>query len=200
MKRITAVQKRVLEFLIDYSGKHGYPPTVREIGAHFGFLWPAARRHLQSLAKKGVLRITPSRSRGIEIVGFALTGEHMVPVAGKIKAGEPELAIEKIDAHIRVDAQLFPDEGLFSLKVAGESMKEAGILHGDFVVVKPQHIVENGEIAVAIIGDEATVKRIHFQDGQIILKPENRDMEPVIYNPEEITIAGKVIGLIRNGI
>ncbi|MCX5807701.1 MAG: transcriptional repressor LexA [Proteobacteria bacterium] len=200
MKGLTATQKKVLEFLKEYSGSHGYPPTVREIGAHFGFLWPAARRHLQSLAKKGVLRITPSKSRGVEVIGVAPAGVCTVPVLGKIRAGEPTLAVEEIDGHISLDRALFPVEDIFSLKVVGDSMKEAGIFHGDFVIVKPQHIIEHGEIGVAIIGDEATVKRILFEDCRVILKPENSNMESVTYSPEEVTIAGKVIGLVRNRI
>jgi repressor LexA len=200
MKRLTTAQKKVLDFLKEYLEKHGYPPTVREIGNHFGFLWPAARRHLQSLAKKGVLRITPSKSRGIEIVGIAPAGACIIPMLGKIRAGEPILAIEEIDGHITVDRALFPVEDIFSLKVIGDSMKEAGIFHGDFVIVKPQHIIGHGEIGVVIIGDEATVKKVLFEDGRVILKPENSNMESVTYNPEEVTIAGKVIGLVRNRI
>ncbi|MCX5813712.1 MAG: transcriptional repressor LexA [Proteobacteria bacterium] len=200
MKGLTATQKKVLEFLKAYSGNHGYPPTVREIGAYFGFLWPAARRHLQSLAKKGVLRITPSKSRGIEIVGAATAGTCIVPVLGKVRAGEPTLAIEEIAGHITVDRALFPVEDIFSLKIIGDSMKEAGIFHGDFVIVKPQHIIGHGEIGVVIIGDEATIKRVLFENERVILKPENNNMESVIYNPEEVTIAGKVIGLVRNRI
>ncbi len=200
MKSLTATQQRVLQFLKDYSRKHGFPPTIREIGCHFGFLWPAARRHLQSLAKKGFVRINPSKSRGIEIIGFASPAELVVPVSGKVRAGDPTLAIEEVDMHIRVDASLFPVEGVFSLRIVGESMKEAGILDGDFVIVKPQSTVENGEIGVVIIGDEATVKRVLFEKGKVILQPENKGMEPVAYKPEKIAIAGKVIGLIRNRI
>lgn len=201
MKNLTTTQKKVLEFLKEYSGKHGYPPTVREIGTHFGFLWPAARRHLQSLEKKGALRITPSKSRGIEITGFApAAGVCVVPLVGKVRAGEPILAVEEIDGHITVDRALFPAENTFSLRVTGDSMKEAGILDGDFVIVKPQHAIGHGEIGVVIIGDEATVKRILFENGCVVLKPENSSMESVKYSPEEITVAGKVIGLVRNRI
>jgi len=200
MKGLTTTQKKVLEFLKEYLENHGYPPTVREIGTRFGFLWPAARRHLQSLAKKGVLRITPSKSRGIEIVGATPASTCIVPVLGKIRAGEPTLAIEEIDGHITVDRALFPVEDIFSLKVTGDSMKGAGIFHGDFVIVKPQHIIGHGDIGVVIIGDEATVKRVLLENGRVILKPENNNMESVVYSPDEVTIAGKVIGLVRNRI
>jgi repressor LexA len=173
---------------------------VREIGNQFKILWPAARKHLQSLARKGFVRINPARSRGIEIVGFQLSGERSIPVVGKIRAGEPTVVIEEIDTHIRVDPSLFPAEDTFSLRVVGDSMRDAGILNGDFVIVKPQGIVEHGEIGVILIGDEATIKRILFKDKQVVLKPENKDMEPVTYSSEEVTIIGKIIGLLRNRI
>jgi SOS regulatory protein LexA len=123
-----------------------------------------------------------------------------VPVLGKVRAGEPTLAIEEVDGHITIDRALFPAEDTFSLRIVGDSMKEAGIFHGDFVIVKPQHIIGHGEIGVVIIGDEATVKRVLFENERVILKPENSNMESVTYNQEEVTIAGKVIGLVRNGI
>jgi len=200
MKKLTETQKRVLEFLRTYIKNHGYPPTIREIGNHFGFLWPAARRHLQSLEKKGFLHMRPGISRGIELIGIGPSDSRSIPVAGKVRAGEPDLVIEEIDTHILVDPSLFPQEGTFSLRVTGESMKEAGILHGDFVIVKPQSTVEHGEIGVILIGEEVTVKRVLFKDGTIILKPENRYMKPVAYEPEKIAIIGKVIGLIRSRI
>jgi repressor LexA len=198
MKDLTATQKKVLKFLEEYSGSHGYPPTVREIGARFRILWPAARRHLQSLEKKGFLHITPSKSRGIEIIGAVPAGMRTIPVLGKVRAGEPTLAIEENDGHITVDKAFFSVEDAFSLRVVGDSMKEAGIFHGDFVIVKPQPVIAHGEIGVVIIGNEATVKRILFENDRVTLKPENSDMKPVIYNLDEITIAGKVIGLLRN--
>jgi repressor LexA len=200
MKGLTEIQRRILEFLTAYTGNHGYPPTLREIGDQFKIFWPAARKHLQSMARKGFVRINPARSRGIEIVGFQLSGERSIPVVGKIRAGEPTVVIEEIDTHIRVDSSLFPAEDMFSLRVVGDSMRDAAILNGDFVIVKPQGIVEHGEIGVILIGDEATVKRVLFKDKQVMLKPENKDMAPVTYSPEEITIIGKVIGLLRNRI
>jgi len=197
MKELTKRQRKVLEFLTSYTKKYGYPPTIREIGEHFGFLWTAARGHLQALERKGFLKINPSKSRGIDIIGLKPTEGLMVPVAGKIRAGRPILAIEDIDAHILIDKSLFPVKEAFSLKVTGDSMIEAGILDGDYVVVKPQKVIENGEIGVFLIGDEATVKRIFKDEKKIILKPENRDMKPESYNPDEVTIIGKVIGVIR---
>lgn len=197
---LTETQKRVLEFLKDYIRKQGYPPTVREIGGHFNILWPAARGHLRALEKKGFVRINPAKSRGIEIHGFTGAGERVIPVAGRIRAGDPTLAVETIDTHIVVDPTLFPAEDAFSLRVAGDSMKEAGIFHGDYVVVKPQADIGHGEIAVVLIGEEATVKRVLFSGSAVILKPENSSMEPREYGPGEVAIVGKVVGLIRNKV
>jgi len=197
MKDLTKKQRKVLEFLTSYTKRSGYPPTVREIGEHFGFLWTAARGHLQALEKKGFVRINPFRSRGIEIMGLKPIEGIKVPVAGKIRAGRPILATEDIDAHILIDKSLFQAENAFSLKVTGDSMIEAGILDGDYVIVKPQKVIEHGEIGVALIGDEATVKRIFKEKKKIILRPENRDMKPESYDSAEVTIIGKVIGVIR---
>ncbi len=200
MKGLTEIQRKILDFLKAYTGNHGYPPTVREIGERFKIFWPAARKHLQSLERKGFVRLNPTRSRGIEIVGFQFSGERSIPVVGRIRAGEPTVAIEEINSHIRIDSSLFPAEDTFSLRVVGDSMRDAGILNGDFVIVKPQSTVVHGEIGVILIGDEATVKRVLFKDELVMLKPENKQMEPMIYRPEEVSIIGKVIGLLRNRI
>lgn len=200
MKELTKTQRLILEFLKDYLSKYGYPPTVREIGEHFKILWPAARQHLRALEKKGFIQINFSKSRGINIVGTKKGYEKPIPVVGRIMAGEPNFAIEEIDMHIVVDRELFPQVNTFALKVKGDSMREAGIYDGDFVVVKKQNTIEHGEIGVVLIGDDATVKRVLFEDGKIILKPENMSMTPVSYGPNEVSIIGKVIGLIRNRI
>jgi repressor LexA len=121
----------------------------------------------------------------------------MLPVAGKIRAGRPILAREDIDAHILIDKSLFPHEDTFSLRVTGDSMIEAGILNGDYVLVKPQKTIENGGIGIVLIDDEATVKRVYKEKKKIILRPENKDMQPTIHNPDEVTVIGKVVGVIR---
>lgn len=200
MKGLTKMQNLILEFLKDYTVRYGYPPTVREIGNHFNILWPAARQHLLALQKKGFIRITALKSRGIEIVGLKKRHERLIPVAGKIRAGKPILAVEDIEMHITVDSELFPQENTFALKVKGDSMKDAGIFDGDYVIVKRQDTIEHGEIGVVLIGDEATVKRILFEKEKVVLKPENITMSPVSYNASEVSIIGKVIGLIRNRI
>jgi repressor LexA len=197
MKDLTEKQRRILEFLKEYTKNHGYPPTVREIGEHFKFLWAAARGHLKALQRKGFIKLNPSRSRGIEIPGLMPLTASIVPVAGKIRAGKPILAVEDIESHIAVDKDLFKDSNAFALRVTGDSMVEAGILDGDYVVVRPQKTVENGEIGVVLIEDEATVKRVYREKNKIVLKPENKNMQPTKHNPDEVNIIGRVVGVIR---
>jgi repressor LexA len=197
MKKLTEKQKRILKFLMEYTKNHGYPPTVREIGEHFRFLWAAARGHLQALERKGFIKLKPAKSRGIEIPGLRPSSGFMLPVAGKIRAGKPILAREDLDAHILIDKSLFPYSDSFSLRVTGDSMIEAGILDGDYVVVRPQKTIENGEIGVVLIEDEATIKRVYKGKKKIVLKPENKNMKPSTHEPDEVMIIGKVIGVIR---
>lgn len=197
MKGMTEKQKKIYEFLIEFVEKHGYPPTVREIGEYFGFLWSAARGHLKALERKGLIRINPLKSRGIEIKGSGHAGGFMVPVAGRVRAGKPILAVEDIEARLLIDKSLFPARDAFALRIAGDSMVEAGIWDGDYVIVKPQETVNNGEIGVVLIGDESTVKRIYLKKEEIILKPENRSMKPETYKSGEVRIIGKVIGVMR---
>jgi len=187
----------MIEFLKSYVKEHGYPPTMREIGAYFGFTWPAAKGHLIALKKKGLIRVNPFKSRGIEILGSKYSDALEMPVAGRIRAGKPVLAIEEIEDHIVIDRNLFKAGDAFALRITGDSMTEAGIFDGDYVIVKPQGTIENGEIGVVLIEDEATVKRVFVRNKNIILKPENRSMQPVSYNPEAVSIIGKVIGVIR---
>ncbi|MEW5744823.1 MAG: transcriptional repressor LexA [Nitrospirota bacterium] len=197
MKELTVQQKKVLDFLVSSVKKNGYPPTVREIGEHFGFLWAAARGHLRALERKGFIRLNPAISRGIEIVGFTPREGSLLPVAGTIRAGRPVLAAEDVDAHLLVDASLFPAADSFCLRVTGDSMVEAGIFEGDYVIVKQQRTIESGEIGVVLVGDEATVKRVFKEKHTVLLKPENKTMKPVRYDADEVVVAGKVIGVIR---
>lgn len=198
MDILTDKQKKVLDFVKSYAQEHGYPPTFREIGEHFGFGWPASRQHLKAIERKGFIRMTPSTSRGIEILGGPGPSlGRMIPVVGKVRAGQPILAYQDIDSHIFVDATLFPAEDAFSLKVTGDSMIEAGIYNGDYVVIKPQQTIRSGEIGIVLIGEEATVKRVFMDNSQVTLKPENSTMEPVTYKAEEVSIMGKVLGVIR---
>ena len=197
MKILTDRQEKVLEFVTEYTKSHGYPPTVREIGEHFRILWAAARGHLQALQKKGFIRLIRSRSRGIEIPGLRPADGIPVPIAGTIRAGEPILAREDAGSNIMIDRGLFPYPDAFSLRITGDSMQDAGILEGDYVVIKPQNTIDSGEIGVVLIEDEATVKRIFRKHGKIILKPENETMEPTAHRPDDVAVIGKVVGVIR---
>ncbi|HXX79972.1 MAG TPA: transcriptional repressor LexA [Thermodesulfovibrionales bacterium] len=197
MQELTDKQKRIVEFLKVYVGEHGFPPTMREIGEHFGFTWPAARGHLAAIEKKGAIRMNPMKSRGIEVIGLRPKDVLSLPVAGRIRAGKPLLAIEEIESHIVVDRNLFKEGDSFVLRVTGDSMVDAGILHGDYVVVKPQREIRGGDIGVVLIGEEATVKKVYPKRGSITLVPANKMMEPVTYRPDEVSIVGKVIGVIR---
>lgn len=199
MKALTQRQRQVLDFIGKYIREHGYPPTMREIGGHFGFVWPAAKGHLSALERKGFIRLNPLKSRGIEMAGLRQANLLELPVAGRVRAGRPLLAVEDIDSHIVVDKSLFPSEDAFSLRITGDSMIDAGILDGDYVVVRPQGTIKNGETGVVLIGNEATVKRVYRDRAKkrIILRPENKSLEPVSYRHDEVSIIGKVIGVIR---
>jgi repressor LexA len=197
MKELTKKQKRIVEFLKSYVKKHGYPPTMREIGAYFGFTWPAAKGHLVALKKKGLIRINPFKSRGIEILGSKYREAFELPVAGRIRAGKPILALEEIEDHIVIDRNLFKDSDAFALRITGDSMVEAGIFDGDYVIVKPQRTIENGEVAVVFLEDEATVKKVYKEKRKVVLKPENKNMQPTKHSPDEVTIIGRVVGVIR---
>jgi repressor LexA len=194
---LTERQEKVLGFLKSYAKRHGYPPTFREIGEHFGFQWAASRMHLKAMEKKGFIKMTPSKSRGIEILGPRLSEGLMLPVVSRIRAGKPNFAKEAIDSHLLVDKTLFPSEDSFSLRITGDSMIDAGIIDGDFVVVRPQNAIKNGEIGVVLLGEEAAVRRVFKDRGKMRLKPENRDMKPETFSSDEVTIIGKVIGVIR---
>lgn len=196
-RELTERQKRIMEFLKSFIREHGYPPTVREMGEHFGFTWPAARGHLRALQRKGVIRMQPLKSRGIEILDSRLKDLLELPLAGSIRAGRPVLAVEEIEGRILVDRGLFKAEDAFALRVTGDSMAEAGILDGDYAVVRPQRKVNSGETAVVLVGEEATVKQVSIQKDSVTLIPANSTMKPVTYRPDEVSIVGKVIGVIR---
>jgi len=197
MKCLTDRQKAVLDFLKSFLSENGYPPTVREIGSHFNMQWAAAKNHLKALESKGYIRVNQYKSRGIEILGMKQAEGFMAPLVGKIRAGNPILAVEDITAHILLDKSLFPSEEAFTLKVSGDSMIEAGILDGDFIVVNQQSSLNNGEIGVILIHDDATVKRFYKNKNSITLKPENRTLEPISYSLENVSILGRVVGVIR---
>jgi len=202
-KELTPTQEKVFDFLKDFLREKGFPPTLREIAFHFGLKGPKGpQKTLNILERKGYIRKVPGGSRAIEILSypqFSLTHILPIPIVGRVRAGEPVLAIENIEGYINLDRSLVSSGDVFLLRVQGDSMIDAHIQDGDFALVKPQPNAENGEIVVALIEDEATIKRIFMKRDLIRLEPANPKMEPIIVKKGEkkITIVGKVIGIFR---
>jgi repressor LexA len=206
---LTKRQQEIWEFLVQYVDAHGYPPTVREIGEQVGLASPSTvHAHLANLERAGLIKRDPTKPRALELTGRenrASRNEagavHALPLLGQIAAGGPLLADQNVDAYIQVPEPLSKggDEE-FLLKVRGDSMQDAGILDGDFVVVKRQQDARNGDIVVALAGDdettdEATVKRFFREGERIRLQPENESYEPIY--AAHVDILGKVIGVFR---
>jgi len=197
---ITQKQQEILDFIKETILKKGYPPAVREIceAVHLRST-SSVHAHLETLEKNGYIHKDPTKPRTIEIVDdtFNLTRREIVnvPVIGRVAAGEPILAEENITDYFPVPVDLLPNEETFMLKVKGDSMINVGIFDGDNVIVSRQRTASNGEIVVAMVEDGATVKRFYKENGHYRLQPENDFMDPIIVN--EVTILGKVIGLIR---
>jgi repressor LexA len=202
-KELTPTQERVFIFLKDYFGEKGFPPTLREIASHFGLRGPKApQKTLNILHRKGYIRKIPGGSRAIEILGsppIRLTQILPIPILGRVQAGEPILAVENIEGYINLDRNLVTSGDVFLLRVQGDSMIDAHIQDGDFALVKPQPNAENGEIVVALIEDEATIKRIFQKRDLIRLEPANPKMDPIVVKKGEkkVTIVGKVVGIFR---
>lgn len=200
---LTPRQQEVLDFLIEHVRSKGYPPTVREIGAHLGISGPkGAKKFLDILERKGHIRRLSGSSRAIELIGYPsqkTQEEHfMVPVVGKIRAGMPILAVENLEGEIPVDPYLAKGKDLFFLKVEGDSMIEAHIQEGDYALIRSQPAAENGDIVAALIREEATLKKFYRQRDRVILKPANPRMKPIIITPENpVTILGKLIAVFR---
>jgi repressor LexA len=198
MKEITLRQKKVLDFITGHLERHGYPPTLREIGSHLkvnGTL--GVMKHLDALERKGFIRKTSGSSRGIALTGAA-TGAVALPILGTVRAGALNLALEEIEGHFTIDRARLPAKDAFFLRVKGDSMIRASILDGDLALVRPQATAQNKEIVVAMVGDEATLKRFYRKRDHIRLQPENPAMEPIIVRKgEEVRIIGKVVAVYR---
>jgi repressor LexA len=198
MAEITARQKTVLDFIASLLESRGYPPTLREIGEHLGVSGTlGVMKHLDALERKGLIRKTAGSSRGIAITGRR--GTVTLPIVGTVRAGALQPAVEDIDGYLAVDGTMVKSAGCFLLRVRGDSMVGAAILDGDLALVRPQSTAERGEIVVAMIDGEATLKRFFRERGRIRLQPENPAMEPIIVRPRdgEVVIIGKVIGIYR---
>jgi len=209
-KELTERQKHVLQAIQEWITTHGYPPTIRELGKHIGIKsLRGVTTHLEAIAKKGFLtRHRAARGIKLHVESVPTRIEHAlrVPIIGRIAAGQPIFAEEHVEGQLTIDAALVgsgpgaaaESQQHFALKVHGESMVNAGILDGDYVIVRQQSTADNGDIVVALIGDEATVKRFFLDHDHIRLQPAHPTMEPIILSKEqEVTVLGKVIALFR---
>jgi repressor LexA len=197
---LTKRQKEIFDYIRKYAAKTGYPPTVREIGKAVGLHSSSTvHAHLSNLEKIGLLRRDPSKPRAIELLfdkaKKTIRPESGLPLVGQVAAGAPILAEENVEEYIEVPDVIGGEDGDYILQVRGESMKEAGIIGGDYVVVRPAEDANDGEIVVALIGEEATVKRIFREKDHVRLQPENDEMEPILTT--EARVLGKVVGVFR---
>ena len=206
MKKIlTKRQQEILDFIESFLQKSGYPPTLREIGTEFGInSTNGVRVNLAALEKKQYIRRKPWLSRGIELVHapkVLMTDSEIgyVPIVGKVAAGEPIFAAENIEGMLAVDDSFLSTKKVFALKVKGDSMKNAGIFDGDYVLARRQHTAEPGEIVVFIVGDEITVKKFDTKGDKVYLIPANENYQTKVLDKasSEIQVAGKVVGLMR---
>ena len=196
MANLTPKQQKIYDFIREFSREYGYPPTVREIGDNLGLKSPSTVKfHLDNLRAAGVLQWDGGKTRSITLIEEPRRPRNMVPLVGNVAAGAPILAEECIEDYIPFRTGPTPED-FFALKVRGESMLYAGILPEDLVVVNRQADARNGEIAVALFEDEATVKTLSRKNGEVWLMPENPDYEPI--DGTRAQIIGKVVGLIRN--
>jgi repressor LexA len=200
MKILTERQQAVLTFVEEFCQQQGYPPTVREVGAHFGIQPRAADDHLSALKRKGYLHREPGRSRGL-----ALTARHAprtvdVPILGRIAAGRPLRAEEQIEDTLTLPEAWARGENVFLLRVSGDSMAPT-LFSGDLVIVQAQSRVQRGEIGVVLLGEEATVKRVYEEPDGLMLKGDNPNFTPIRLSPEQavtVQVLGKVVGLYRS--
>jgi repressor LexA len=199
---LTKRQQEIFDFIKKYSALNGYPPTVRDIGKAVGLASSSTvHAHLANLEKVGLLRRDPTKPRAIELLDRAAAGVRSfvrpgLPLIGQVAAGQPVLAEENIEEYISTPTFAGGDVGEYLLRVRGESMTGIGMLDGDLVVVRPQETATDGEIVVALVGEEATVKRFYQESDHIRLQPENDAMEPI--RSRDVRVLGKVVGLMRS--
>jgi repressor LexA len=199
---LTKRQQEILDFIRRYSEQHGYPPTVRDIGKAVGLASSSTvHAHLANLEKLGLLRRDPTKPRAMEMLDRASAAvrdavKPGLPLLGQVAAGQPILAEENVEEYIDTPAACGGESGEYLLRVRGESMKNAGILDGDLVVVRRQEAARDGEIIVALVEEEATVKRFFREGDHIRLQPENDEMEPILVR--DVSVLGRVVGLMRS--
>lgn len=200
---LTKRQKEIFDFIGKYAAKTGYPPTVREIGKAVGLHSSSTvHAHLANLEKIGLLKRDPSKPRAIELLidtankaKDAIRPPSGLPLVGQVAAGAPILAEENIEEYLEIPDVIGGEDGDYILQVRGESMKNAGIIEGDYVIVRPADDAVDGEIVVALIGEEATCKRFFREKDHVRLQPENEEMEPIL--SAEAQVLGKVVGVFR---
>ena len=195
---LTYRQKQILDYLHNQLKTEGYPPSVREICIATNLSSTATvHGHLVQLEKKGYIKRNPKKPRAIEIIDATIFNKNIikVPIIGKVTAGQPILAQENIENVLSIPKEIAPDSDVFILQVEGDSMINAGILNGDYVLVRSTNTAKNGDIVVALLEDEATIKRFFKESGYFRLQPENPFMKPIIV--KDLKILGKIIGLYR---
>ena len=203
---LTKRQQEIFDFIKRYSAKYGYPPTVRDIGKAVGLASSSTvHAHLSNLERIGLLRRDPTKPRALELLdrmgqgvqaGVQTFLQPGLPLVGQVAAGQPIVAEENIEEYIQTPAFAGGEDGEFLLRVRGESMVDAGIIEGDLVVVHSQDHAQDGDIVVALVGEEATVKRFFQESDHVRLQPENASMEPI--RTRDVRVLGKVVGLMRN--
>jgi repressor LexA len=204
---LTKRQQEIFDFIKRYAAEHGYPPTVRDIGKAVGLASSSTvHAHLANLERLGLLRRDPSKPRALELLDRAVgtvadgvrnaLGAGGLPLVGHVAAGQPILAEENIEEYIAVPDVAGGSDGEYILRVRGDSMVDAGMLEGDFVVVRPQETATDGDIVVALVGEEATVKRFFHESDHVRLQPENASMEPI--RSKDVKVLGRVVGLFRS--
>ena len=197
MRKLTDRQRTILEWIVAFTRDHDVPPTVREIGREFGISPAGVFGHLKALERKGYLERGKMGPRSIKVTRLADDGNGKpgrIPVLGRIAAGPPLLAVENIEGELDV-GDLFSTRNTFAVSVKGDSMIEAGIFDGDYAVVHQQETADDGDIVVALIEDEATLKRLHHDGGRIRLEPANSQMKPIY--ADDVVIQGVVTGVVR---
>ena len=219
MEPLSPRQNDVLDFLREFLDSHGYPPTLREIARYLDISGTVAVvRHLEALEKKGRIKRQPGAFRSISLVGdggqcrYAPEEERIIsssdqfsvalPIVGTVRAGTPEIPQEDIEGYLSLDRTIAPGGGSFYLRIKGDSMKNAGMLPGDLVLIRPQTSADNGDVVVALVDGEATVKRFFREKDAIRLQPENEHLEPILipHGAADFTIIGKVLSLFRTTV
>jgi repressor LexA len=204
---LTKRQQEIFDFIKRYAAEHGYPPTVRDIGKAVGLASSSTvHAHLSNLERLGLIRRDPTKPRALELLDRAAEvitggvrnalGGGGLPLVGSVAAGQPILAEENIEEYLAVPDVAGGTDGEYILRVRGDSMIDAGMLEGDYVVVKPQETAADGEIVVALVGEEATVKRFFREADHVRLQPENSTMEPI--RSKDVKVLGRVVGLFRS--